>query len=47
MSLKGIINAVREFENWDFGMVDDNAHQQIQNSKKTNSEKNDKNLRIM
>lgn len=44
---RGLINAVGEFENWAFGLVDDNAYQQIQKSIKTNSEKNDKTLNIM
>lgn len=29
-----------EFENWAFGMVDDNAYQQIQKFIKTNAKKN-------
>ncbi|KAL4083554.1 hypothetical protein QTP88_028870 [Uroleucon formosanum] len=44
---RGLINAVGEFENWAFGMVDDDAYQQIQKSIKTNSEKYDKTLNIM
>lgn len=44
---RGLINAVGEFENWAFGIVDDNSYQQIQESIKTNSKKNDKTLNIM
>lgn len=44
---RGLINAVGQFENWAFGLVDDDSYLKIQQSIKTNKKKNDKTLDIM
>lgn len=44
---RGLINAIGSFENWAFGVVDDEAYQKLQDSIKTNTNKNDNTLQIM